>query len=235
MRMARLARAMRVLARCRISARRCMSSRPVRPGVDPQDRSRRVALRLRHATPRQNGGGNLPVPGMRSHGHDMNKRPGAGNPTKPQRSAYEKALGLLARREHSRKELKTKLRQGGYEGEETAAALDRLGEQHYQDDDRFAEVLLRSRIAQGYGPMRLRQELKSHGLADARIRELLDAAEVDWDASAAAQLRRRYGKTGANDPAERARRAQFLLRRGFAAATVRRVTHAEVDDADDLP
>jgi regulatory protein len=172
---------------------------------------------------------------MRLHGHDMNKRPGAGNPTKPQRSAYEKALGLLARREHSRKELKTKLRQGGYEGEETAAALDRLGEQHYQDDDRFAEVLLRSRIAQGYGPMRLRQELKSHGLADARIRELLDAAEVDWDASAAAQLRRRYGKTGANDPAERARRAQFLLRRGFAAATVRRVTHAEVDDADDLP
>jgi regulatory protein len=83
--------------------------------------------------------------------------------------------------------------------------------------------------------MRLRQELKSHGLADARIRELLEAAEVDWDASAAAQLRRRYGGAGTNDPAERARRAQFLLRRGFAAATVRRVTHAEVDDADDLP
>jgi len=165
----------------------------------------------------------------------MKKRPGPTDPIKPKRSAYDKALGLLARREHSRKELKTKLRQGGYEGEETAAALDRLGEQHYQDDDRFAEVLLRSRIAQGYGPMRLRVELKSHGLADARIRELLDEAEVDWDASALAQLRRRYGGVGAADPAERARRAQFLLRRGFAAATVRRVAHAEVDDADDIP
>ena len=36
----------------------------------------------------------------------------------PKRSAYDKALGLLARREHSRAELKTKLRQGGYEGDE---------------------------------------------------------------------------------------------------------------------
>lgn len=163
----------------------------------------------------------------------MKRRPGPDDPAKPKRSAYDKALGLLARREHSRKELKTKLRQGGYEGEETVDAIDRLGEQHYQDDDRFAEVLLRSRIGQGYGPMRLRVELKSHGLADARIRELMDEAEVDWDASAAAQLRRRYGGAGTSDPAERNRRAQFLLRRGFAAATVRRVTHAAVDEATD--
>jgi regulatory protein len=166
-------------------------------------------------------------------GMPMKRRPGPDDPAKPKRSAYDKALDLLARREHSRKELKTKLRQGGYEGEETVDAIDRLGEQHYQDDDRFAEVLLRSRISQGYGPMRLRIELKSHGLADARIRELMDEAEVDWDASAAAQLRRRYGGAGTSDPAERNRRAQFLLRRGFAAATVRRVTHADVDEATD--
>ncbi len=168
----------------------------------------------------------------------MKRRPGAdgsgrNQPSAPKRSAYDKALGLLARREHSRKELKTKLRQGGYEGEETSAALDRLGEQHYQDDDRFAQVLLRSRVAQGYGPVRLRVELKSHGVADARISELLEETEIDWDASAAAQLRRRHGGAGSADPAERARRAQFLLRRGFAAATVRRVTHADVDEAAD--
>jgi regulatory protein len=155
------------------------------------------------------------------------------SPEKTRRSAYDKALGLLARREHSRRELKTKLRQSGYEGGEASAAIDRLGEQHYQDDDRFAEVLVRSRAAQGYGPQRIRAELKTHAVPDARIRELLDEAEVDWEASALDQLRRRYGGKGAADPAERARRAQFLLRRGFAAATVRRATHAEVDDAAD--
>lgn len=148
-------------------------------------------------------------------------------------SAYSKALGMLARREHSRRELKLKLRQKGYEGGEAGEALDRLGEQHYQDDDRFAEMLVRSRVSQGYGPMRVRAELKSHGLSDARIRAVLDEAEVDWDASAAAQLRRRFGAGSAPDRDEKARRAQFLLRRGFPAATVRSVTHADVDDAAD--
>ncbi|MEO9079772.1 MAG: regulatory protein RecX [Rhodanobacter sp.] len=172
----------------------------------------------------------------------MKRRPGSERsgegveaPTKPKRTAYDKALGLLVRREHSRKELKTKLRLGGYDGDEASAAIDRLEDQHYQDDDRFAEMLLRSRIAQGYGPLRLRVELKSHGVADARIRELMEEAEVDWDASAAAQLRRRYGGAGTADRADRARRAQFLLRRGFAAGTVRSVTDADVDEAADDP
>ncbi|QNK02329.1 regulatory protein RecX [Dyella telluris] len=157
---------------------------------------------------------------------DRNDKPG-----KP--SAYNKALGMLARREHSRRELKLKLRQKGYEGEEAGAAIDRLGEQHYQDDDRFAGVLVRSRVSQGYGPMRVRAELKSHGLSEARIRAVLDEAEVDWEASALAQLRRRFGAGSAPDRDEKARRAQFLLRRGFPAATVRSVTHADVDDAAD--
>jgi regulatory protein len=165
----------------------------------------------------------------------MKRKPGD-KTEKPKPSAYNKALGLLARREHSRRELRQKLDHKGYGGDEAVAALDRLGEQHYQDDSRFAEALIRNRSAQGYGPMRLRTELKSHGLSDAHIRGLLDAADIDWADIAAAQLRRRYGSIGASDPAERARRAQFLLRRGFPAATVRDATHADVDDAaDDSP
>ncbi|TAL90458.1 MAG: regulatory protein RecX [Rhodanobacter sp.] len=175
----------------------------------------------------------MAMKGRRGPAHSGGNSPGGTPPAKPRRSAYDKALGLLAGREHSRKELKTKLRQGGYDGEEAATALDRLGAQHYQDDDRFAEALVRRRIAQGYGPLRLRVELKSHSVPDARIRELLEEADTDWDTLAAAQLRRRYAATGSADPAERARRAQFLLRRGFAAATVRRVTHADVDEAAD--
>lgn len=148
-------------------------------------------------------------------------------------AAYDVALRLLARREHSARELKRKLAARGLEGGETREAIDRLKDQHYQDDDRFAQVLVRSRASQGYGPQRIHAELKTHAVPEARIRELLDEAEVDWEASALDQLRRRYGGKGAADHAERVRRAQFLLRRGFAAATVRRATHAEVDDAAD--
>jgi len=148
-------------------------------------------------------------------------------------SAYDRALGLLARREQSRRELKRKLGQKGYEKDEAEAALDRLEAQHYQDDERFAGMLVRNRAGQGYGPLRIRMELRTHGLDDSAIRQLLGEADTDWDASAAGQLRKRYGGKAPADHAERAKRAQFLLRRGFSAATVRAVTHADVDDADD--
>jgi regulatory protein len=157
---------------------------------------------------------------------------GDGKTDRPTRTAYDKALGLLARREHSRRELKQKLERGGFARDESTAALERLGDQGYQDDDRFAGSLVRSRVGQGYGPARIRAELRSQGISDARIRELIEAADVDWHDLAASQLRRRYGGPSA-DPAERARRAQFLLRRGFAAATVRVLTHADAEDADD--
>ncbi|NII53284.1 regulatory protein RecX [Luteibacter sp. SG786] len=169
---------------------------------------------------------------MRSRKSDPGTGKGDGKAERPSRSAYDKALGLLARREHSRRQLAQKLERGGFARDESAAAVERLGDQGYQDDTRFAEALFRSRVGQGYGPARIRAELRSQGVGDATIRQLIEAADVDWEDLGAQQLRRRYGAPTA-DPAERARRAQFLLRRGFAAATVRVLTHADAEDADD--
>lgn len=148
------------------------------------------------------------------------------------RSAYDRALGMLARREYSQRELRTRLDHAGCDEEESESALVRLREQHYQDDDRFGEMIVRARVGQGYGPQRIRAELRSHGLADAAIRALIDAADADWEALAAAQLRKKYGTKPAADHRERGKRAAFLLRRGFDAATVGTVTHSEVGDPD---
>lgn len=161
----------------------------------------------------------------------MKRRGGKADSAESRRSAYDRGLAMLARREHSQRELRVRLQRADYDEAETTDAVARLGEQHYQDDGRFAEMLLRARIAHGYGPARVRAELRSHGLAAAAIEALIAGAEVDWDALAAAQLRRQYGNHPARERAERGKRAQFLLRRGFSAATVRQVTHAEVDDA----
>ncbi len=147
-----------------------------------------------------------------------------------ERSAYDRGLSMLARREHSQRELRARLEQGGYDETEAGEAIKRLGEQKYQDDGRFGEMILRARIAQGYGPSRIRAELRSHGLVESAIRTLLDQADADWNALARAQMRKKYGGKPATDHAERGKRAAFLLRRGFSAATVRAVTHAGVDD-----
>lgn len=150
-----------------------------------------------------------------------------------ERSAYDRALAMLARRECSRRELRTRLDRAGCDERESEVALDRLGDQHYQDDGRFAEMLVRTRIAQGYGPARVRAELRSHGLNDALIRTALAAADVDWVTLARAQLRKKYGALPARDRAERGKRAAFLLRRGFTAGTARIVSHSEVGDTND--
>lgn len=150
-----------------------------------------------------------------------------------ERSAYDRALGMLARREHSQRELRARLEHAGCDEAESEAALGKLREQHYQDDCRFGEMIVRTRVGQGYGPARIRAELRSHGLADPEIRELIDAADADWEALAAAQLRKKYGSRPPADHVERGKRAAFLLRRGFAAVTVRIVTHSDVDSPDD--
>jgi len=148
--------------------------------------------------------------------------------------AYDKALTLLARREHSARELKTKLARKGLDADDSAAALAKLQAQDFQNDARFGEMLVRSRIAQGYGPRWISAELRTHGIDAARARELIDAAETDWPAVVRSQLRRRYGSKPAANVAERAKRVAFLLRRGFDAATVKLAIRAEgVDDPTD--
>lgn len=152
-----------------------------------------------------------------------------GDKTSPT-DAYGRGLGLLSRREHSARELKSKLSRKGHDKQDITSAIGRLRDKSYQSDDRFGISIARTRVAQGYGPARIRAELKSHGLGDAAIRVAIAAADADWTALAAAQLKRRFGAKPAPDREERGRRAQFLLRRGFDPATVRAVTRAIVDD-----
>ena len=153
---------------------------------------------------------------------------------KTQVSAYDKALTLLVRREHSARELKLKLARRGFDAAESAASIDRLQSKDFQNDARFSEMLVRSRIEGGYGPRWIVAELKTHGIAEPTARDLIDAAKPDWPVLIPRQLRRRYGSKPAANLAERAKRATFLLRRGFDAATVQSITRAEgVDESAD--
>jgi regulatory protein len=152
---------------------------------------------------------------------------------KPQQGdAYTKAIALLARREHSGRELKAKLAQRGFDAEQTGQTLDRLQSKDFQSDARFGEMLTRSRIEGGYGPRWILAELRTHGIGEAAARALIDAAEPAWPELIRRALRRRYGGKRATDLAERRKRAIFLLRRGFDAATVQSITRAEgVDES----
>jgi len=142
-------------------------------------------------------------------------------------SAYDKALGLLVRREHSARELKSKLARKGLDPDDSAMALADLQGKNYQSDARFGEMLVRTRIAGGYGPRWILAELRQHGIGEDEAQALIDAAEPDWPAQVRDLVQRRFGVKAATNIAERAKRANFLMRRGFDAATVQSATRAQ--------
>ena len=97
-----------------------------------------------------------------------------------------------------------------------AAALDRLESDGLLSDARFAEAFVRSRIARGQGPTRLRHDMRQKGLEAGMIDAALAAAEIDWENHAREILERRFGSGESADARERARRMRFLQQRGFS-------------------
>ena len=146
---------------------------------------------------------------------------GSSRPRKPPPTATQRALGLLVRREHSRKELARKLAARGVEAGEAEAAIDKLAEAGWQDDARFAELLVRSRASGGHGPVHVRAELRMHGLDGEAIAAAMDGFDGDWNAVARDLVRRRFGEQGPKGMAGQRKAADLLLRRGFAMEQVR--------------
>lgn len=145
-------------------------------------------------------------------------------------SPTQRALGLLVRREHSQKELSRKLVARGIDPEAAQLAIGKLRDAGWQDDARFAETLIRSRAATGYGPLHIRAELATHGLGREAIAAAMDNLDCDWSAHAGDLVKRRFGAIDANDTATRRKAAELLMRRGFGGDLVIRSLRADTDD-----
>lgn len=152
---------------------------------------------------------------------------------RPQPSATQRALGLLVRREHSRKELTRKLTSRGVDAQEVEAAIERLSGAGWQDDARFAESLVRGRAGSGYGPRHIRAELGTHGLDQEAIARAMDTFEGDWTEVARDLVRRRFGDAGPVDLAQRRKAAELLMRRGFEGDSIRAATRFDPEEAGD--
>lgn len=151
------------------------------------------------------------------------------------------AMNLLARREHSLSELQTKLSRRFDASDLVASVLQDLQRENLQSDERFAESLLLQRLRRGYGPARIRQDMRERGLDEAAIAAAHAAVEPDWFAAAEDVFARKFGaaaeaesasealerEDSARDPVarreaqqaafkEKAKRMRFMQYRGFA-------------------
>jgi regulatory protein len=143
--------------------------------------------------------------------------------------ALARAMNSLARREHSRRELETKLQHKGVRAEVAAAVVERLEQDGLLSDERFAEAWTRSRINKLFGPLKIRAELGHKGVAKPLIEQVLAAYADHWNKAAEAWVARR-GQPGMDRKA-RARVYRSGCNRGFThEQMMRALAHLDRED-----
>lgn len=163
---------------------------------------------------------------MKTSVNRRSKRPeagaGANGSAAPDPKDLERiAVGLLARREHSRAELQHKLGARGFAAADIELLLDRLAVQRLQSDARFAASYTRLRSGRGYGPQRIRAELRARGVDTDLVETELATATVAADVPRVEDVwRRKFVGRLPQDKHERARQMRFLQQRGFSLADI---------------
>jgi regulatory protein len=138
-------------------------------------------------------------------------------------SVREAAMNLLARREHSTRELRDKLLVRGFEQDEITPVLQTLSREGLLSDERFTESFIHWRMERGSGPLKIRAELRQRGVADEIIAACLDERDRVWLERAEAVRCKKFGAALPVEYKEKARQARFLQYRGFSAEQTRSV------------
>ena len=141
--------------------------------------------------------------------------------------AMNNAYSLLRARPRSEAEMRERLAMKGYDGQIVEGVIAKLRGYGEIDDARFAKLWVESRMhLNPMGDVVLRHELKEKGVAEAIIDAALEAKAKTFDEyeiarSMAVERFERFKKL---DRAKAMKRLyDFLVRRGFAFETVRRV------------
>lgn len=133
----------------------------------------------------------------------------------------DKALFLLARRDHSRRELSQKLSKKGFASNIIKTVLEELENENLLNEDRFIGSFIRSRSAKGYGPLKICAELVKRGIDLNRIRASDEWQETLWQEMAISARIKRFGDAIPCEREEQMQQMRFLQQRGFTTDQIR--------------
>lgn len=146
----------------------------------------------------------------------------------PPTSLRARALRLLARREHSRRELERKLAVHAGDPAELGRVLDELEALGWLSERRVVEQVVHARRTR-FGARRIERELLDKGISADAVAAALPGLRESELAAARAVWAKKFGRLP-RTPAERARQARFLQGRGFALDVIMKVIEGKDDD-----
>jgi len=138
-------------------------------------------------------------------------------------SAKHAAIKLLARREHSADEIRTKLLRKEFALSEIDAAIRDIQQADLQSDARYTQAYIRSRRMRGFGPVRIGMELRERGVSDAIVLEHLKPDNRVWLETLKHEYEKKFGVGASEDFQEKAKRMRFLQYRGFLPENIHEV------------
>jgi regulatory protein len=145
-------------------------------------------------------------------------------------ACYDKAVELLARRPHFRLELRRKLEQRGFGFDAVRDALERLQDLGYLDDALLARQWASGELRRrGYGPRRIRAELRRRGVEGSDLERALEEAFAEGELNAAREAARRWRRRGGGSPDALAR---HLNGKGFSQGAILTVLERQSDRLD---
>ena len=140
----------------------------------------------------------------------------------------ERALRLLARREHSRAELAGKLRRYAAPEEDLEILLDDLSRRKLLSDERYAESRAHA-LSRKYGAARIAHELRAKGLGKELAEQASGVARAT-EVERAREIWRRKFRAAPKTREERAKQMRFLQSRGFSFDAIRAVVAGPGED-----
>jgi regulatory protein len=131
---------------------------------------------------------------------------------------------MLARRELSEMQVRSRLRRREYEADHIEAAVMRLRQERAIDDARTARAIARTAVStRGHGKRRVRMQVDAAGIdqaiASAAVEEVFNEIDVNALLQAAVTKRLR-GRAAIADEREAARLFRYLIGQGFDADRV---------------
>lgn len=145
--------------------------------------------------------------------------------------AKQRALRMLAARDRSEYEIKTRLIQLGFDENAAEGAVLQLKSIGYINDRLFASKFISDRLKlKPQSKKALVYELEKKGISPDIIEEVMNEFELDESLIAYRLAKRKYGKYDVTDPKIQRRIASFLAHKGFSYDMVKNILEQMIED-----
>lgn len=149
--------------------------------------------------------------------------------------AWSRVVDMVSRREYSSEEARSRLVRDGFSTSCAERVVTRAQELRIINDARFAEAFVRSKLSQGWGPVRIERELSRRGVEAADVEGWPDAfLEETGEGDVLERARAAVAKRRVPEKNPYPKLVRYLVSRGYPVGIATSVAKERIDSADGM-